>query len=99
MNFNGSAGKESACNAGVAGLISGWKYPLEKEIATHSSIPGWKIPWTGSLADYSPKGRKESDMTEQEHDLAIFLWGCLEFVRIFCMVELLTYDFPTASHI
>jgi len=40
MNFNGSAGKESACNAGVAGLISGWKYPLEKEIATHSSIPG-----------------------------------------------------------
>ena len=23
-----------------------WKDPLEKEIATHSSILAWKIPWT-----------------------------------------------------
>ena len=23
-----------------------WEDPLEKEIATHSSILGWKIPWT-----------------------------------------------------
>ena len=22
----------------------GWEYPLEKERATHSSIPAWKIP-------------------------------------------------------
>ena len=29
-----------------------WKDPLEKEIATHSSILAWKIPW--SLAGYSP---------------------------------------------
>ena len=24
----------------------GWQDPLEKEIATHSSILGWEIPWT-----------------------------------------------------
>ena len=24
----------------------GWEDPLEKEIATHSSILTWKIPWT-----------------------------------------------------
>ena len=24
----------------------GWEDPLEKEIATHSSILAWKIPWT-----------------------------------------------------
>ena len=24
----------------------GWEDPLEKEIATHSSILGWRIPWT-----------------------------------------------------
>ena len=24
----------------------GWKEPLEKEIATHSSILAWEIPWT-----------------------------------------------------
>ena len=24
----------------------GWEDPLEKEMATHSSIVAWKIPWT-----------------------------------------------------
>ena len=24
----------------------GWEDPQEKEMATHSSIPAWKIPWT-----------------------------------------------------
>ena len=24
----------------------GWEDPLEKGMATHSSIPAWKIPWT-----------------------------------------------------
>ena len=24
----------------------GWEDPLEKEMATHSSIIAWKIPWT-----------------------------------------------------
>ena len=41
---------------------------LEKEMATHSSILAWRIPWIlprrRSLAGYSPWGRKESDMTE-----------------------------------
>ena len=24
----------------------GWEDPLEEEMATHSSILGWEIPWT-----------------------------------------------------
>ena len=28
-------------------LSLGWEDPLEKEMATHSSILAWKIPWTG----------------------------------------------------
>ena len=24
----------------------GWEYPLEKEMATHSSTLAWRIPWT-----------------------------------------------------
>ena len=24
----------------------GWEYPLEKEMATHSTFLAWKIPWT-----------------------------------------------------
>ena len=42
----GSDSKASASNAGDLGLIPGLGYPLEKEMATHSSILAWKIPWT-----------------------------------------------------
>ena len=24
----------------------GWEDPLEKEMATHSSVPVWEVPWT-----------------------------------------------------
>ena len=37
--------------------------PLEKEMATHSSILAWRIPWTEK--GYSPWGRKDSDMTKR----------------------------------
>ena len=49
----------------------GWKDPLEKGMPTHSSIPTWRLPWTEepggqrNLAEYSPLGHKEFDMTEQ----------------------------------
>ena len=38
--------------------VLGWKDPLEKGMATHSSILAWRIPWTGH-------GITESDATEQ----------------------------------
>ena len=45
--FPGSSdGKESACNAGDVGLTPGQEDPLEKKMATHSSILAWEIPWT-----------------------------------------------------
>ena len=28
------------------GSIPGWEDPLEKEMATHSSVLAWRIPWT-----------------------------------------------------
>ena len=31
-------------NAGALGLIPRWEDPLEKEMATHSSILAWEIP-------------------------------------------------------
>ena len=56
--------KESACNAGDTGLIPGRKDPLEEEIATHSSILAWEIPWT-EQPGYSSWGCKESVVTER----------------------------------
>ena len=40
--------------------------PLEKEMATHSSILAWRISWR-RLVGYSPQGHKESDTTEWLH--------------------------------
>ena len=42
----------------------GQEDPLEKEMATHSSILAWKIPWTEEPGELQSLGRKESDMTE-----------------------------------
>ena len=42
----------------------GWKDPLEKGMATHSSILAWRIPRTDDLGGpQSLWGLKESDMT------------------------------------
>ena len=38
--------------------------PLEKGMATHSSILAWRTHEQRSLLGYSPWGRKESDTTE-----------------------------------
>ena len=58
--FPGSSdGKESTCNEETWVRSLGWEEPLEKGMATHSSI----LP--GELHGlYSPRGHKELDMTE-----------------------------------
>ena len=38
--------------------------PLEKEKATHSSFPAWRIPWTEEPGGLQSIGHKELDMTE-----------------------------------
>ena len=37
--------------------------PLEKEMATHSSILAWRIPWTEEPGGLQSMGSQESDMT------------------------------------
>ena len=56
-----SVGKESACNAGD--LSSGQEDPLEKEMAIHSTIFAWKIPWTEEPGGRQSMGSQDSDMT------------------------------------
>ena len=34
----------------------GWEDPLEEEIATHSSILAWEIPWTEEPGGLQSKG-------------------------------------------
>ena len=39
--------------------------PLEQELATHSSILAWRIPWTEEPGRLQSIGGKESDTTER----------------------------------
>ena len=43
----------------------GWKDPLEKGMATHSSILAWRIPWAEEPGRLQLMGCKELDSTEQ----------------------------------
>ena len=40
-------------------------HALEKEVATHSNILAWKIPWMEEPDGLQSMGHKESDMTAQ----------------------------------
>ena len=41
----------------------GWEDPLEKEMATHSGIIAWRIPWTEEHGGLQSMGLQESDTT------------------------------------
>ena len=43
----------------------GWEDPLEKEVATHSNILAWEIPWTEG-----PDGLQSTGLKKVSHDLA-----------------------------
>ena len=40
---------------------------MEKEMATHSNILAWRVPWTEELGGLQSMGCQESDMTELLH--------------------------------
>ena len=43
--------------------ILGWEVPLEKEMAAHSNILAWRIPWTEEPGGEWFIGSQELDMT------------------------------------
>ena len=66
----GSDGKASVCNAGDSGSIPGLGRSLEKEMAAHSSILAWKIPWTaepGRLLSMGLQSRTRLSDRAQQH--------------------------------
>ena len=58
------SGKKLACQCRVSSL--GWEDPLEKEIATHSSVLAWQIPWTEE-----PSGLQSMGSQRVGHDWPI----------------------------
>ena len=68
----GSGGKESACNAGDLGSevrFLGWKVPLQKGMASHSSILVWKIDvdrgaWRATVHGVGKSRTRLSDLAQ-----------------------------------
>ena len=58
-----SVGKESVCSAGDPSLIPESGRSPEKEVATHSSILAWRIPWTEEPGGQQSMGLQKLDMT------------------------------------
>ena len=67
----GTSGKEPTCQSTRAsardardlGLIPGLGISLEKEMATHSSILAWRIPWTEEPGRFPFHELQELDTT------------------------------------
>ena len=81
-------------NVGDAGLIQslGQENPLEKEMATHSSILAGKSHGQSSLAGHSPGGckRVRHDWATKQQRLQIFVYitltaGLLKPIRLGCI--------------
>ena len=87
-----------------------WEDPLEEDIATHSSILGWKIPWTEESGGLQSMGSQEFDTTiatkhihtsriEYEDrcpSLWSFMWGGYHWPILFPVVPVVT---PTRNHL
>ena len=64
----------------------GQEDPLEKEMATHSSILAWEIPWTVEPGRPQSMGGKELDMTERlstAHMHVINIWNFQNIYFVF----------------
>ena len=66
----------------------GWEDPLEKEMATHSSILTWRIPWTEEPGRPQSMGLQSQTWLSNwapMHKLHSIFWGC-EF-RVFLYIN------------
>ena len=71
----GASGKEPACQCRRLSEMQvqslGQEDPLKEEMATHSSILAWRVPWTeepGELQSIGSQRVRYNRATEQEQD-------------------------------
>ena len=79
-------GKEAACQCRRLEKI-GWEDPLEKEMAFHSSILAWEIPWTeeaGGLQSLGLQRVGQDRVTEHACIIRLVLTNQIYFYVILC---------------
>ena len=60
---------------GAGDWFLGQDYPLEKEMAAHSSILAWKIPWTeepGGLQSMRSQAAEHDLVTKQQQHIHVY---------------------------
>ena len=56
-----------------------WEDPLEKEMATHSTLLAWKIPWTEELGELQFMGsqRVRQDLATKQQNIVLLFKTCI----------------------
>ena len=83
-----------------------WEDPLEEEIATHSSILAWEIPWTQEPGGLRPQDHKDLDMTEwlsththtHTHTIIIFISMYVKHLLPTTQKRLYTWTAPDGQY-
>ena len=74
MNLNSSTVKSLPEMQETQVRSPGWEDPLQKEMATYSSIPAWKIPWTEEPSRLQPmRSQSQTRLRERLHKFAFRL--------------------------
>ena len=98
----GSDSKESACNAGDLSSIPGFGRSPEKEIATHSSILAWRIPWTEEPGRLQSKGVKRVGQEWATNTTVSYTEGfnvaMVKLVNLFLFMTSGFYDWEELSY-
>ena len=55
----------------------GWQDPLEMEMATHSNILAWKIPWTEEPRELQSMGSQRVGHDGETNISFLSCWGAL----------------------
>ena len=71
---HGSAKKNPAAMQEMQALSLGREDPLEKGVATHSSILAWEIPWAEEPGRLQSMGSQKLDITEYAHMHMLYIY-------------------------
>ena len=83
IDFPGdSDSKESAHNGETTVRTLSWEDPLEKGMATHSSILAWKIPWTEELGRLQSMGSQRVGQDWRTNADPLYRWGAWGWHRL-----------------
>ena len=72
----------------------GWEDPLEKDMATYSSILAWRIPWTEEpmgLQSIGSPSTGHSNLARTQYTKALILRICFSFIFTATVVLLLSF--------